>query len=412
MFAWPELPKSSPPGQLRGKLLLAWVAYKSEQERLFRGKAECQVSILFLHLLLRYASASAAETALQRLREPLTPSAGGWLTLTRRAKGRFGNYYKPGKLAQRDLLAWQEAGELLFGPGGALEPYRCRPIFSGSGIGPYGCLVLALVEKCGPITALEVEQLLSSYMSKKSVQRHLGYVLGWDLIKLTKGKYHVTRGLSKRVENLEVQLGATVKMLKVDNDRDRQWIAYQTEILGKPEILLLRAAVKKLACFYCAATPPPTGGEVEHFPPIHWGGSDETSLLLPICRRCNGVHGNRIRGSKKEELKLRTEPLTIQMNGTPEEIVEFLMVAMLNSNLLYATALNDNQIDDAKEAALSMYEIWAAIKGHGPGVEFLDTGTGEIDKTSKIEPHIGLHQYLAEYQGIPDLLSPLERKRK
>ena len=169
MFSWPELPESSP-GHLRDKLLVAWVAYKAEEGRLFRGKAESQVSILFLHLIFRYASASAAETALKRLRKPLTPKTGAWLILTTRARGRFGHHYKPGKLAQKELLVWQTAGEFLFGPGGALEPYRCRPIFSNSGIGPYGCLVLALVERCGPLTALEIESLLSSYMSRKSTK--------------------------------------------------------------------------------------------------------------------------------------------------------------------------------------------------------------------------------------------------
>lgn len=411
MFAWPALPESSP-GQLRDKLLLAWVAHKSEQERLFRGKAECQVSILFLHLIFRYASASAAEAALKRLRKPLTPRAGGWLTLTTPARGRFGHHYRLGKLAQGDLPAWEAAGELLFGPGGALEPYRCRPIFSSSGIGPYGCLVLAVVEKCGPLTALEVEELLSSYMSKKSVHRHLGYVQGWGLIKMSGGKYFVTRGLATRVERLEIELGASTKMLKVDNERDRQWIEYQTEILGKPEILLLKAAIRKLACFYCTATPPPTGGEVEHFPPKHWGGSDETSLLLPICRSCNSIHGNRIRGSKSEELKTSTEPLTIRMDGSPQETVEHFMLVMLNNNMLYATAINDKKIAEAKEAALSAYEIWAAIKGHGPGVHFVDANTGEIDKKHKTEPHVRLHQYLADYQGVPELLSPLKRPER
>ena len=410
MFAWPELPKSSP-GQVRDKLLLAWVAYKSEEQRLFRGKAESQVSILFLHLILRYASASAAEAALQRLRKPLTSKDGGWLTLTTRARGRFGHHYKPGKRAEKDLPAWQTAGQLLFGPGGALEPYRCRPIFSGSGIGPYGCLVLAVVERCGPLTAHEIENLLSSYMSKKTIQRHLGYVLGWELIKFSKGKYFVTRGLSKKVEKLEIELGAATKMLKVDNARDKQWIEYQTEILGKPELQLLKAAIRKLACFYCTATPPPTGGEVEHFPPIHWGGSDETSLLLPICRSCNRIHGNRLRGSEKATLKARTEPTLIQLFGTPQETVEYIMQVMLSCGFLYGTAMNDNKIDEAKDAALSMYELWAAVKGHGAGIEFVNTGTGEVDKMSRTEPHVGLLQYLEDYQGIPELLSPLKRDR-
>lgn len=67
------------------------------------------------------------------------------------------------------------------------------------------------------------------------------------------------------------------------------------------------------------------------------------------------------------------------------------------------------RIDAARDAALSNYEIWAAIKGHGAGVQFVDTSTGEIDKGSKPEPYLRLHQYLTEYQGIPERLSPLKR---
>lgn len=410
MFAWPELPKSSPPGQLRGKLLLAWVAYKSEQGRLFRGKAECQVSILFLHLIFRYASASAAEAALKSLRKPLTPRAGGWLTLTTPARGRFGHHYKPGKLAEPDLAAWQHAGEMLFGPGGALEPYRCRPIFSNSGIGPYGCLVLAVVERCGPVTGEEVESLLASYMSVKSVRRHLGYITGHELVRQKGGKYFVTRGLSKKIGAFEREFGAAVKNLKVDNERDKKWVEYQTEILGKPELDLLKSTLRKLSCFYCEAVPPPTGGQVEHFPPLHWGGSDETSLLLPICKKCNIIHGNRIRGTKSEQLATLFGALTIKFPGTPEETVQFFMRQMLSNNLLYATAMNEMRIDEAKAAALSGYAIWAAIKGCCEGVRFVDTRTGEIDESSPSEPLLEFHESLKDFQGVPGKLAPLKQK--
>ncbi len=410
MFTWPELPKASP-GPLRDKLLVAWVAHKSEQERLYRGKAESQVSILFLALIMRYASDSAAETALMRLRKPVSPKAGGWLTLTKRARGRFGNFYKPGKLAEKDLNSWQIAGEALFGPGGALEPYRCRPIFSDEGIKPFGCLVLAVVEKCGPLTVNEMKTILKSYMSGKSVERYLGYIFGWELVRRSNDKYFVVRGLSYRVDELEVELGAADRMLKVDNERDKKWIEYQTEILGKAEPKLLKAAIRKLSCFYCCATPPPTGGQVEHFPPKHWGGSDETSLLLPICKPCNTSHGNRIRGSKPEILKAQPEPITIQMEGTPDEIVEFFMLQMLSNNLTYATALNEKKIDEAKSAALSVSHIWAAIKGHGGGVRFVDTSSGEIESDKKSVPYLKLHQYLLDYQGIPALLAPLKPRK-
>jgi len=149
----------------------------------------------------------------------------------------------------------------------------------------------------------------------------------------------------------------------------------------------------------------------EHFPPKHWGGSDETSLLLPICKPCNTSHGNRIRGSKPEILKAQPEPISIQMEGTPDEIVEFFMLQMLNNNFTYATAMNEMKIDEAKSAAWSVYEIWAAIKGHGGGVHFVDTRSGEIQSDNKSVPYLKLHQYLLDYQGIPALLAPLKPKK-
>jgi len=249
-------------------------------------------------------------------------------------------------------------------------------------------------------------------MSGKSVERHLGYVREWGLIRLSKDKYFVARGLSNKVDELEIELGAADKSLKVDHERDRKWVEYQTEILGRPELKLLKAAIRKLSCFYCRVSPPPTGGEVEHFPPTHWGGSDETSLLLPICKPCNRTHGNRIRGSKREIMEAQPEPITIQMDATPDETVEHFMLEMLNNVLIYATALNEKKIDEAKSAALSVSHIWAAIKGHGGGVRFVDTSSGEIESDKKSVPYLKLHQYLLDYQGIPALLAPLKPKKR
>ena len=100
------------------------------------------------------------------------------------------------------------------------------------------------------------------------------------------------------------------------------------------------------------------------------------------------------------------------MAGTPEETVEHFMLVMLFNNFSYATAMYENKVDEARDFALSTYEVWAAIKGHGAGIHFVNTITGEIDKSGKIGPHVTVHQYLADYQGIPELLAPLKRKRK
>jgi hypothetical protein len=86
------------------------------------------------------------------------------------------------------------------------------------------------------------------------------------------------------------------------------------------------------------------------------------------------------------------------------------MRQMLNNSMLYATAMNEMRIDDAKAVALSGYAIWAAIKGCCEGVRFVDTRTGEIDESSPNEPLLEFHESLKDFQGIPGKLAPLKQK--
>lgn len=335
----------------------------------------------------------------------------GWLTLTTEAVGIKGHHYELGPLGWVQKDAWVALGKTLFGLGGVLDRYRMRPIFSSYGLNPHGCLILAFVERFGPVSGKEVVAQLLSFMDRKTVKKRLGNIVSEGLLFKSNDEYHAPADLRKRVEDHERWTGAAERRLQVDNARIKTWIEFQAIILGEPEIKMLKAAMRKLECFYCCHTPPPTGNEVEHFPPIHWGGSDEYSLLLPICVKCNRRHGQQLRKTKSAKMLVLEEPLRIVWNGDHDEAIAHFMLLMLFRNLEYAVAMNDRRLDDARHAATSTFPIWVALKGAGMGAKLIYNDTGEIVDIQVGAEYEKLKEYLSDYAGVPELLEPTYKSK-
>jgi hypothetical protein len=411
VLKWESLPDRRP-GELRDKLGVAWVAYQSHLNQLKGGKAECELSILYYWTLMCYKSESAAEKSLNRLRGPAKSTESGWLQLTKKSKGLRGHHYRVGPPGEEDIAQWVTAGEMLFGPGGVLEPYRCRPVFLDKGLAPYGCLVLAFIEKFGPVSMEEIVVNLESYMSKDAATKRLKHLVGYDLIKENHGRYSTPTDIRRRVEDFEGLSALTDMQRNLEKVRSSRWLSFQRELQGKPELELFKSVLRKRDCFYCMETPPPNGGEVEHFPPRVWGGSDETSVLLPICNTCNTSHGGRLQSSGYEETPKVETPIQFPFKGDREEAMAHFLLVMLFDNLVYATAMNDGNIREAKSAALAHAEIWAALRTDSDMVTYIDTNTGEFQGSDDADPFLKLETYLDAYQGIPEMLSPLRRKAR
>jgi hypothetical protein len=408
MMKWEPLPEVRP-GNLRDRLAVAWVAYKSQENELQRGKAECELSILYFQTLMCYVSESAAEKALNRLRLPEGPTGSGWLVVTRKARGLRGNHYRVGTPGEKNLTQWAAIGECLFGPGGVLEPYRCRPVFLDKGLTPYGCVILAFIEKFGPVSLPEIEGALETYMNVTVVRRRLRYLIGYELVHERQGRFAVPTDIRKRVEDFETLFSLDVFQRSIETVRGKRWLDYQREVQGSAEIGNLKSNLRKLDCFYCLASAPPHGGHVEHFPPKFWGGSDETSLLLPICESCNTTHGGRLQTSEAAETPTFESPLHIEYPGSREEAIAFFLRVMLLNNFDYAIAMNRGLVPEARRVALSHANIWAAIRLGGDAVCFVDTSEGEVQHGTESDPFVELEDYLRDYSGIPEMISPLSK---
>jgi hypothetical protein len=270
-------------------------------------------------------------------------------------------------------------------------------------------LILAFIEKFGPVSKLEIETSLATYMSKDVIHKRVRYLMGFDLVQENSGRYSTPTDIRLRIENFEEHFDLTEFQRNLDKVRSTRWLGFQRELRGKPELELFKSALRKLDCFYCQITPPPNGGQVEHFPPIMWGGSDETSLLLPICQSCNTTHGGLLQNSGYETTPKVDTPLQFFFEGDREEAMAFYLKVMLSNNFRYATAMNDGNLVEAKAAALSHAQIWATLRSESEMVTFVDTSTGEVRDLDAADPFLGLEEYLEAYKGIPEMLSPLRR---
>ena len=404
MRVWHKVPEVHP-SDLRDKLLVAWVAYHSDQNVSEGGKAHCQVSILYLQMLLCYTTSAAAERALTRLRAKDKTKGQPWLEISEPARGVKGHHYRLGPPALSNHEAWVQLGESLFGDGGHLEPFRSRPLFSTFGITPFGAMVLAFVDRFGPVTEKEIVLALKTFFDVNAVRKRLRYVHSEGLVHLKKGRYHTGPNLRATIEKHEIDSGAAEKLRIAENTRDKRWITFQTEVLGNPETRMLKSALRKLDCFYCAKTPPATGGDVEHFPPKKWGGSDKTSLLLPICKKCNGRHGRILGMHKKPLISLTPTRLTMPWDGDLSSAIDHLLARVIAQNFQYAIAMNEGRIDDAYHAAKSIATLWAGVKKEGVSLHIVSKSTGEIKESSEADEFDRLCEYLDNYTGVPGLLA-------
>jgi hypothetical protein len=407
MFVWQGFPEERPK-HLRDKLVIAWVAYHSSIAN--RDKAECHLSVRHLEMIMSFSSMSVTEACLKRLMKRCVRRHSGWLEVSTPAAGAMGHHYCLGHRASGDTADWVAVGRMLFGAGGCLESYRTRPIFRGSGLGPEGCIVLACVERCGPVTPVEAVELLESFLSESTVRKRLRVLESEGLVKRSGENLHTTRRLAQLVEQYEIQYDLVAGHLELHARLLGQSLKYQVEIQGGPQITTLKAALRKDACFYCKSPAPPTGGTVEHFPPAKWGGSDEESVLLPACHSCNKSHGPLI-GRYSENVINRDITQLVDSSFSADD-VDLWKNAILVAANNYAAAMNARDVQQALDIAKSVpVSIWAALRRGSGSLRVVNGMTGEVNKPEPVEMSPDLRGELVDYAGVAELLSPRPRVR-
>jgi hypothetical protein len=402
MFQWPEFPAERPT-YLRDKLVIALVAYECSVAG--RDKAECQMSVRHLEMRFSFSSRSVAEACLQRLMKRVVRKHTGWLEISTPASGAKGHHYRLGHRASPMDDQWVEVGRALFGSGGALEPYRTRPIFRGHGLGPEGCAVLACVERCGPLDMAELIELLSTFVSESTARKKLKLLVTEGLVKCRGDRYYTTRNVAALVERYEHDYDLVDSHIAHHQRLLSQSLAFQVELQGGPDIKTLKSALRKTKCFYCGKRPRPEGETVEHFPPIRWGGSDESSILLPACIGCNLSHGPLIRSFSGDVIDSTVSRLVIDLS--PTELRHRLTDAMLIAASNYAAAMNRRDIDEALAIARTpVVSLWAALRRGPGGLVLVNPLTGEAHSSSEDDSSPDVRQSLEGLVGLAQIRTP------
>ena len=395
-------PPEKRPGGVNARILLAWVAYKSEQNAKNGGKAEQEASLLHVQQMLRFSTENQASAVLKRLRTSASPSEGPWLAVSTPSRGARGHAYRLGAAATASAPDWAACGKCLYSPSGLLTPYMFRPVLLRPplGQGITGCLVIGFVDQFGPVTKTEIVGALSSLMRRETALKALRRAVAMELLVLEDDHVIAPRNLRERIKNDEIEFGGQSRAAFLDQQIGSRQFESQMERLGGATLERLKAIIRKLPCFYCATAAPPEGGEVEHFPPKHWGGGDDASLLLPICTRCNKSHGSRLKGTPKISRPVVTAE-RIPFDGETEDFGPWFFEFFLMRAVHYAHALNEKRLDDARDAALRFFPTLIALKR---GIPVVAVPSGEITTAALSDDLSVTSGAVGALEGLPRLL--------
>lgn len=294
-------------------------------------------------------------------------------------------------------------GRDLFGPAGLLAPYLARPILQRSGLGLSlnGCLVLAVVDKFGPINRTALKELLGDFMDTRTIFRALTRSTSVDLVLADEEEFYAPRNLRDRVRDIEFRAGGAARVAEIDRAIGLDQYSYQVQIQGGPTLTRTKSLLRKEPCFYCREPAAPEGGAVEHFPPKKWGGSDRLSLLLPICRTCNSAHGAILKLS--ESLAAPVEiPKRFDFPGPVEEAREFVLKMMMVSAAAYAAELNNRNVESARDYARAIFGVWIAVR---EGCPIVDSTSGVLTKDQVPLDVVLLLERARDLGGLPRLMS-------
>lgn len=396
------IPPKSRPGGTAAAVLLAWFAYRCSENEKSGGKAEQEASHLFIQQLLRLSTPNSANAVLKALSAPKDSRFGPWIRVTTRSKGARGHHYGLGPAALAHQDHWVAVGTSLFADDGILRPFLYRPLLlrRHRGLALNGTLALAVVHALGPISPESAVDILRHYMVKATAKTVLTRCKGADLVTEEAGLLDTPVDLWDRILTDEHRFGAAERARNLDLEIAAKQYHHQVALLGGPTIARVKSTLRKKPCCYCGSRPMPSGGDVEHFPPIHWGGSDKRSLLLPICRRCNRRHGRLIRDTPRLEPPKDIAEVIVYPGDQGEAETFFVRLLFLAAGR-YAALMNERRIADAQNEALHLFPIWLGLKHGARHVDSRDGQVGDVQVGFALE-EVG--ELTGEFAGLSVLL--------
>jgi len=213
--------------------------------------------------------------------------AEGWLT-AQQVGDTEGLCYSPGKkLEQNSALfeEWQAFTTSLFGKQGLVSKFVNSPVWGHGVFGFKQTLVLgALVYRKQKFRRVDLVNYLQKLMSQSTIDSALKKMVEAKIISFTDGYYVRSQSWE---ENLKIFVdghpGGKARQVRIRRevaiDRRRYANLIRDGKLSPKD----REKLLRNPCVRCGRK----SKEVEHFPPVKFGGNDHPHLVWAICHSCN-----------------------------------------------------------------------------------------------------------------------------
>lgn len=361
------------PDRPPGKVVTALIAWGSRNST--KDRPETEASRRWLASGLVRTDDKAASGLLRRLCKP-DRNGNQWLVLKTKSVGLQAHRYGLGPAASSNRGEWQALGEQLFGRKGYLSEFMNRGIIRHRELNVTGCLVLGYMMVNGPSMKGELFASLDDFMGRRTISSSLTKAIDAGLVESSGDEYSLIPSFWDAVDVYETERGLkeVVAAKNAKHEMDRS--THREEVRTHNYLQEFKNALRNLPCTYCGTTPKRGKGTVEHFPPLHWGGSDSFSMLFPACAKCNEKDAPLIKGTP-ELTMLSASRTHVDIPGDPAQLLRDLMFVEHDR---YAVEMALGRPEVARERVKRIFPAWMAYKN---GDAY--TAAGADDRDSFVE---------------------------
>ena len=196
--------------------------------------------------------------------------------------------YSPGHrvTAKRGLnTEWQSFSTSLFGDGGLIKRFINSPIWGHGLFGFNQALVLgAVVHRKQNIRRVDIINYLSGLVGISSIDTALRKLVEAKIVVKSDGYYLRCDDWKTNLQILiDSHVGGTARKKRIARDVRIERRKYANLVRAGELTPIQRKQLLKKPCVRCGAK----AKQVEHYPPVKYGGRDHTHLVWAICKECN-----------------------------------------------------------------------------------------------------------------------------
>ena len=261
--------------------------------------------------------------------------------------------------------------------------FLTRPVIKRGHLGLSGMLVVGTLLVEGPVGEKDLVKALSPLVARTTLTGSSGVfdrLVRKEVLDCpVDGVWRLPEDLEERIRRYEVESGVGERVAVLHAQIEAEQKNHNEEVLGSPYLQAFRKFLKRQPCSKCGRLSRGSGGEVDHFPPIHSGGFDAVGRQYPICKCCN----NKMSGYTKRTPTTGEYAVPVARTiytDDPDDLPRFAQVLSDFMYLVHKEAFEDDDPEISARAIAIADPLWLTAHGFVEGAEIVDTTTGEISE--------------------------------